>query len=197
MSRRPPCRIPPRRLRNLASDAGLGPRGLHRWLIAGDGGSILVYRSRPAVEDPEVAELNRPVLARIASVLVVLLQVLVLDECLLRCVLLRALVGDLLVLSRDLAGLQLVHLLLQVFPCGRFILALGIQLSLQHLGVRQLVGVVRNVVVPAWSGVHLLSRFDGALCFLLAGPLLPRSQLLTALEMADVVILRHFCNLNC
>ena len=108
-----------------------------------------MYRSRPTVKDPEVAELDRPVLARVASILVVFLQGLVLDECLLRCVLLLPLLCDLLVLLRDLARLQLVHFLLQVLPCSCFILTLCIQFPLQYLSVRQFVRILSNVIVPA------------------------------------------------
>ena len=100
-----------RRLRDSAWNARLWSGRLCNLLIIAREIRILLYRSWPTINDCEVVHFNGPVMGRVASVLVLVLEILVLDECLLRTVLLLAFVGDLLVLSWDYSRLQLVHFL--------------------------------------------------------------------------------------
>ena len=156
MRRCPSSRVPLRGPRDVARDARLRPCRLSRLLIAGNGRRILVYRPWTAIEGIELVELDLPVVARIASVLVIVLQALVLDERLLGRVLLLAFISDLLVFLRNFARLQLVHFLLKVLSCLSFILTLRIQLPLQHLSMRELVRILGDVVIPTRPGLHLL-----------------------------------------
>ena len=146
----PSCRSPIGWLWDLARD----PRLRSGWLgigllIARLFDRILLYRSWSTIYYIEIAHFNRPVKRCITSILILLLQVLVLDECLLRSVFLLTFICDLFVFLRDLALLQLVHFLLELFSSLSCICTLCIQFSLQDLAMGQLMRVVYNIIVPA------------------------------------------------
>ena len=85
----------------------------------------------------------------IAAIFVLPLQVLILDESLLRGVLLFSALRDLLVLFGDLALFELGQLLLVFMPRTRLILALRVKFALEYFRVGQLMRIIGQRVVPS------------------------------------------------
>ena len=100
---------------------------------------------------------------RVASILVLLRQVFVLDKGLTRGVLLLAFLSDFFVFFGHDTLFELLELLLVLRPRGSFILALGVEFALQDFSMRQLVWVVGQRVVPLWARLEVGLSF--ALCF--------------------------------
>ena len=92
----------------------------------------------------------------VASVLILFLQVLIHDKCLIRCVFLNSLICERLILFRELSLLQLLKLLLQLLSCRYLVLRFGVQLPLKQLRTRYLIWILIQVAVPFGSGRDLL-----------------------------------------
>ena len=95
----------------------------------------------------------------VASVLILFLQVLIHDKCLIRCVFLNSLICERLILFRELSLLQLLKLLLQLLSCRYLVLRFGVQLPLKQLRTRYLIWILIQVAVPFGSGRGLLLSF--------------------------------------
>ena len=113
---------------------------------------------------------------------------LVLNESLLGCVLLAALIRDFFVLFGHFTLLQLVELRLIFMASGCLIFAFCVQLALKNLRMGQFVWVVCNGIIPARSCIEVRRRIGLAGGFFLARLLLPRCELL-ALEIRYVAVL--------
>jgi len=78
-----------------------------------------------------------------------------------------------------------------------FILALGVELTLENFSMGQLMWVLHERIVPARSLLHSGCRVHQRLLFFLTRFLLPRGQLVTSLQVGYVTeLLAHFTKLN-
>ena len=95
-----------------------------------------------------LVELDLGGLVCVAPVLVLLLELLVLDEGFARSVLLLRAGRDFFVFGWHGAFFQLFKFLLVLHSCNGLIFAFGVHFPLQNFGMRQLVGIVSERVVP-------------------------------------------------